>query len=280
MTKFIAVEDSLRIAYSISEAKNKSNDSLTFVLSPSLGDMKEEYRFLAPLLSQDGTHTVISVDLRGMGESDVGFLTYLVEDSGKDIVKLVTSLNLSNVVLVGNSLSGAAVVYAASELEVKGVVLISPFAWDHKMPFGVPTLLALTLNDCLGPSIWTDYYKSLYTLQATTPTIDLLEYVAKLKKNLKEKGRMKALYSHVFASKKQCEDRILHILTSNIPTIAIYGSKDPDFPNIKNEIVEIKEKFGSAMYLEPFIIEAAGHYPQVELPEEVYQAIVTFLKTI
>ena len=57
-------------------------------------------RYLAPLLTAAGFRTLV-MDLRGLGESDVGFQSHTPEDSGRDIVALIDDQHLENVVVVG-----------------------------------------------------------------------------------------------------------------------------------------------------------------------------------
>lgn len=286
---FLDVEDGKRIAYSVMDG---GSDGFTFILAPSMGDLKEEYRFLLPLLYADGENTVISTDLRGMGESDVGFSSYSVEDTGRDLEKLVrhrammdNASKVPHFVLIGCSMSAAAVVYAAAQLQrqlVAGVIFLSPFLWDHVMPMFVPTLLSVCLHprSCISASFWTSYYATLYTNQKQHPTPDLLKYISELKANLRQPGRAAALYSHVFSSKKTCEDQISAITATSactVPCIAIFGSRDPDFPAIEDEARKVYSRFQPTSMLElPRIIPGVGHYPHVEAPMEVYTTIKDF----
>jgi pimeloyl-ACP methyl ester carboxylesterase len=94
-----------------------------------------------------------------MGDSDASFASYTPLDSSNDLVKLAVHLDLRNIVFLACSFSAASVIPASLELKdrVKGVVFLSPFAWDHPMPFGVPTMLWATLRGCTGASIWSRY---------------------------------------------------------------------------------------------------------------------------
>lgn len=102
--KYFEVYEGLHVSYDV--LTGTSND--VYVLLPSLGDIRQEYRYLAPLLHQDGLNTVYSVDLRGMGESDVQFSSYTPLDSGKDvatIIELIIKKDLhSKFILVGNEI--------------------------------------------------------------------------------------------------------------------------------------------------------------------------------
>lgn len=101
-------------------------------------------------------------DLRGLGEeSGDRFQSHTPDDSGRDILSLLETENVTDAILVGCSFAGASVVYAAAKApsRVRGVVLLSPFAWDHPMPFGMLTLLRVMLSGCTGPGFWASYYK-------------------------------------------------------------------------------------------------------------------------
>eukprot|EP01035_Chromulina_nebulosa_P021775 gene21775-28177_t len=214
-----------------------------------------------------------------MGQSDVNFKSYTPEDTGNDIVKLIKYLDVNNIVLIGCSMTAASIVLTASSISdktIKGLVLISAFLWDHKMPFGIPTLLSLLLNGVIGPSFWKDYYQSLYTLKPSTVG-DINEYVKLLHSNLKEKGRISALRGHIFASKESCTIKSKSIYNSKIPVLPIYGSKDPDFPKGVSEELEIMKKEYLPHINDSLVVDGCGHYPHVEEPNKVYQAIVKFL---
>ena len=218
-----------------------------------------------------------------MGESDSGFASYAVDDTGRDLVKVARHLCVEgkSVVLVGCSMCAASVVWAAAELGLASLrlVLLSPFVWDHDMPFGVASLLSCFLsNNCIAPSFWTNYYGSLYTNQRISPTADLAVYIKSLKRNLAEPGRSKALYAHVFASKAACAARISEIISKGIPTLAIYGEKDPDFaPRVEKEVQEMTHRFGPVLKAPPLCLPGVGHYPHVEEPKKVAEAILAFL---
>ena len=56
-----------------------------------------------------------------------------------------------------------------------------------------------------------------------------------------------------------------------VPAYAVYGSKDPDFPDPTKEFAELSARFPQLS--SSFVIENAGHYPQVEDPQKVYEGI-------
>lgn len=61
------------------------------VLVPGLGDLRQSYRTLAPVLAGAG-YRVARMDLRGHGESSVGWPAYGNADLGRDVLALVKHL--------------------------------------------------------------------------------------------------------------------------------------------------------------------------------------------
>ena len=248
------------------------------MLFPSLGDVKEEYRKLvAEAEVRESFRRIVVCDLRGMGESDATFASYTPLDTGKDCVALLEGLDLTNVVLCGNSMCAASVLHATMQVptRVVGTVLLSPFAWDHAMPPGVPTLLHLLLNTCCGPGFWATYYRSLYVAPAAVNDFDA--YVAALRRNLAEPGRMAALRGHVFGSKAPCVPDFAAL--RDRPVAVVFGNKDPDFPSIEAEIKLFAEKLPQTAG-NVLVVADVGHYPMVEKPAETADYIVKFAQAL
>ena len=281
-SKKLPTDEEKAIAFHVLEPVDPS-DCDTYILLPSMGDLRHEFRYLWELLHDSGRNRVVCTDLRGMGDSDTTFCSYTPDDTGRDLLKLMRHIGGASFILVGCSMSAASVVYAAAEepSKVKGMIFISPFIWDHKMPFGVPTLLSLLLNSCTGPSFWTDYYKSLYTMKEK-PVHDMDEYAVRLKSNLCESGRISVLRGHIFASKETCSAKITDVCGGGgvhaVPAYAVYGSKDPDFPDPTKELAELSARFPQLS--SSLMIENAGHYPHVEDPQKVYEGISAFVASL
>jgi hypothetical protein len=70
-------------------------------------------------------------------------------------------------------------------------------------------MLRLALLRPWGPAVWNAYYKSLYI---TAKPVDLDAHAASIHASLKVVGHMGAVYSMVFASKRECEDRIREVV--------------------------------------------------------------------
>ena len=243
------------------------NGSLV-VCIPGMGDVRAQYRFLAPQLVAAG-YRVVTMDVRGHGESSVGWGDYSAAAVGSDVVALLRHLNAGPATLVGNSMAGAASVWAAAEAPqlVSRLALIDPFVRD--IPASLVQNLALKLM-FTGPwkvGAWLTYYSSLYPSRKPA---DFSEYKAKLKANLSEPGRFAALKAMIAAPKAACEARIDQV---SAPTLVVMGTKDPDFKDPTAEAKLVAERLHGTVCM----VAGAGHYPHAEMPEQVGAALVAFL---
>src|SRR3954453_10111798 len=101
-----------------------------------MGDSRHSYRFVAPALAAAG-YRVANVDIRGCGESSVGWDSFSRTDIAGDLVALVRHLG-GPAVIIGQSISGgAATIAAASAPElVTGLVELAPFTRKQSIPLG------------------------------------------------------------------------------------------------------------------------------------------------
>ena len=244
-------------------------DGPLVICVPGMGDVREQYRFMTPLLVRAGLR-VVTMDLRGMGDSSVDWPDYSPAAVGGDIVAMVRHLGAPHAFIVGNSFAGGSAVWAATEApdKIAGIVLIDPFVREH--PIGILTRLelAIALHRPWGPALWGRYYRSLYKMD---PPPDLEDYIAALKENIKQKGRFEALKAMAAARQTACEKRIPALKT---PTLVVMGDADPDF------VVPAAEAdwLGQHLHAQVLIVPNVGHYPHVEKPAVVAQAIVAFVK--
>ena len=95
MTSHLAVEGG-RIAYDV-----WGDSGPLIVLAPSIGDVRAEYRLVAPSLAAAG-YRVAMMDLRGHGESSTGWTEYTPESLGRDMLALVRELGGEPAVLEGD----------------------------------------------------------------------------------------------------------------------------------------------------------------------------------
>lgn len=113
-----------RLAYDDTE----QGDGAPVVLLPGMLDSRAAYRHLRPLLVAAG-HRVITMDLRGFGESSIAWDDYSPAAIATDVLALLDHLGIERAVLAGNSYTGATVVKAAGDApeRVAGIVLLDAF---------------------------------------------------------------------------------------------------------------------------------------------------------
>ena len=132
-------------------------------------------------------------------------------------------------------------------------------AYDHVLSY---------VQSPLGLRLWASYYRSLYP---TARPADFATYVALQQNNLREPGRLEALRAMMVASKQGSEDALGKVRAQ---VLVVMGSRDPDFKIPAEEARLVAERLHGQVQM----IEGAGHYPQVEMPEQTGAAIVAFLR--
>ncbi len=234
---------------------------------PSIGDVRAEYRFLRPQLVAAGFR-VVTMDLRGHGESSVGFSDYSTQAIGADIIALARELQTGPVTVIGTSKAGGSAVWAAAVApEIIGrIVLISPFVRTHGNDAMMRRMMKILLARPWGAAVWAMYFPNFYPSRKPT---DFDSYRADLKANLQEPGRLQALRAMVVSS----GDVSKELGKVSSPALVVMGGKDPDFKNPADEGAWIAREIGGSSVS----IDGAGHYPHAEMPDQAGPVIVGFL---
>jgi pimeloyl-ACP methyl ester carboxylesterase len=258
----------LKIGNGLIAYEDSGGSGALVVCVPGMGDVRRQYRFLAPALASAG-YRVVTMDLRGMGESSVDWPDYSAAAVGSDIVALLAHLGARRAFIIGNSMAAAAAVWAAAQVpdRISGIVLIGPFVRDVPAPWWSGPVLKVAMMRPWGAASWSMYYKSLYP---TNPPADLDEYRRALRDNLGQPGRMEALQQMMVASKASCEARIPEV---KAPVLVLMGTRDPDFGDPAAEANLVANRLHGHLVM----VDGAGHYPHVEMPREVEPAIIKFL---
>ncbi len=245
------------------------------IMAPGFGDLKEEYRFLAPKLVAAG-YRAVTMDLRGHGQSSVGWDNHSCSAMGSDMLALAAHLDARPAILIGNSISGGSAAWAAAEAPdaVADLVLIDPFARNVPISWWKAALFQAVMRTAFvgpwAPVAWGGYYASLYPTQKPA---DFAAYKAALVASLKEPGRMAALQAMMRADRNDVEPQLADIRS---PTLVVMGSRDPDFDDPAREAAAM----AALVKGEVAMIEGAGHYPHAEMPEATAPAIVDFLASV
>jgi pimeloyl-ACP methyl ester carboxylesterase len=255
-----------RIAYDL----RGPADGPLVVCVAGMGDIRSTFRHLAPDVAEAGFR-VACMELRGHGDSDVGFSSYDDEAAASDILALVEELG-GPAVVVGHSMGSAAgIVAAARQPElVSGLVLVGPFARQPKVNVVLRALMRVAMQPWWARSVWRAYVPSLY---AGRRPADFDEHLAAMLGALGRPGRTRAFCrtthtSHAIAG------RLIGSVTA--PSMVVMGELDPDFPDPAAEAAWIVDQLAGELLLVP----EAGHYPHAQRPDVVAPAVVEFARKV
>src|SRR5215470_12634392 len=272
MTEFVDVAGG-RIAFEV------TGDGPLVVLSPGIGVRRQDYRFLAPKLAQAG-YRVATADLRGHGESSMGWASITRTDVAGDLAALIGQLG-GPAVLAGHSISGGAATIAAAARPdlVAGIVEINPFTRTVHYSLG-GLLRVRRYRRCLFLLGGTQLFRSLrlflryLDLAYPARPADYAGYRAALAAKLREPGRMAEFLKTFKSAPADAETQLPNI---KCPALVIMGTADPDFadPKAEGEAIVAAMPAGAGTVA---MVGGAGHYPHAQSPEAVAELVIPFLK--
>ncbi len=248
------------------------------LLAHGIGDSRHSYRFLAPALAAAG-YRVANVDIRGCGESSLGWDGYSRTDIAGDLVALVRHLG-GPAVIIGHSISGGAATVAAATAPdlVVGIIELAPFT--RKQPIDLGGLLRVkrfrTGYSQMGQvmfrgslSNWKKYLDVAYPAKPADWDAEL----ARIEATLGEPGRMQVLQAMCKSDPGDAGAQLAHV---KCPVLVVEGSLDPDWADPRAEgekiIAELPHGLG-----ELAVIDGAGHYPHAQTPDELVALALPFL---
>ena len=235
---------------------------------PGMGDLRGEYRHLVPHLAAAG-YRVVTLDIRGHGESDPRWDDYSAHAIGRDALRLIDHLDAGPAILMGTSFAAGSVIWAVHDEpeKVAAVVCFGPIVRELPITWYKTAALRVGFGGPWRNAFWMTYWDSLFP---TAKPADQKEYRQALAANLRQPGRMDALRAMIGLSKADTE-AVLGVVPR--PTLVVMGTKDPDFPDPQAEARLVAGRMGGDV----FMVEGAGHYPQAEIPGIVGPRVVDFL---
>ncbi|MEA5367351.1 alpha/beta hydrolase [Amycolatopsis sp., V23-08] len=248
------------------------------VLAHGIGDSRHSYRFLAPALAAAG-YRVANVDIRGCGDSSLGWDGYSRTDIAGDLVAVVRELG-GPAVLVGHSISGGAVTIAAATAPelIAGVVELAPFT--RAQAFDLGGLLRVKrfragytqMAQVIMRGKVANWLKYLDVALPVKPA-DWDAELARIEAKLGEPGRMKALQAMCKTSPADAGNQLANV---RCPVLIVEGSLDPDWADPRAEgekvLADLPRGLGELV-----VIDGAGHYPHAQTPERVAELTLPFL---
>src|SRR6516164_4517933 len=237
MTEFVDVPGG-RIAFDV------TGSGPLVVLSHGIGVRRQDYRFLAPMLAQAG-YRVASADLRGHGESSMGWPSITRTDIAGDLAALTAQLG-GPAVLVGHSISGGAATIAAATRPdlVAGIVEINPFT--------------RTVHYSLGGLLRVRRYRRCLFLLGGTQLFRSL-------------GLFLRYLDLAYPAKPADADKQLPNI--RCPALVIMGTADLDFadPQAEGEAIVAAMPAGAGTVA---MVGGAGHYIHAQCPEAVAELVI------
>ncbi|MDH6112172.1 pimeloyl-ACP methyl ester carboxylesterase [Kitasatospora sp. MAP12-15] len=247
-------------------------EGVPVVLIPGMLEPRTAYRRLRPLLTAAG-HRVITMDLRGFGESSITWDDYSPTAIAGDALALLDHLGIERAVLAGNSYTGASVVKLAGTApeRVAGIVLLDAFV-ENLPTNGVQRAMLKALGALMVhvPAFWGLYLKKM--AYPTAKPADFDAYVAESVAALRTPGRKTATRGQVGGDSAPI-GWTEHV---RCPALVVMGTKDPDFP--KPELVADRQ--AAALKARKVMIDGAGHYPMADHPQATADALLPFLAEV
>jgi pimeloyl-ACP methyl ester carboxylesterase len=261
-----------RIAYEV------TGSGPLVVLSHGIGDVRQAYRFFAPLLVKAG-YRVACADMRGHGDSSIGFESISRSDVAGDLLALIQHLG-GPAVIVGQSLSGGAATIAAAQAPelVDTIVELNPFTRVPKTDLGAMLRVkqyrrgGVLMGETMAFHSLRSWFRYLNVAYPHKPA-DWDDYIAALRAKLKEPGRMGEFMKTLKTNSADAEAALPNV---QCPALIVMGTADPDFPDPKAEgeaiVAALRPGLGTLR-----ILEGIGHYPHAECPDELAALVIAFL---
>jgi pimeloyl-ACP methyl ester carboxylesterase len=259
-------------------AYDVTGDGPLVVLAHGIGDSRHSYRFLVPGLVAAG-YRVANVDIRGCGDSSVGWDGYSRTDIAGDLVAVVRHLG-GPAVIIGQSISGGAATVAAATAPdlVVGVIELAPFTRKQSIDIGGLLRVKrfrtgyLQLGQVMvrgSRSSWMKYLDVAYPVKPADWDAEL----ARIEAKLSEPGRMDVLQA---MCKTGPGDAGAQLANVTCPVLVVEGSLDPDWadPRAAGEkiIADLPRGLGELV-----VIDGAGHYPHAQTPGDLLALVLPFL---
>lgn len=214
----------------------------------------------------------ITPDLRGLGESEATEPPYSLETYTTDCVRLLDHLGFKGPVVVGGLSMGGYIAldfYRRHPQRVAGLILAATRAGADtpEGQAGRDQTAALAAAEGVG-AVVEAMLPRLFAPGNFQGQPDLVKFVREMMMSASVDGVRGAL-----AAMRDRPDSTLLLTTIDVPTLVIHGHDD--------QLIPVNEARAAAQAIpgaELVILQAAGHLPNLEQPEEFNDAVRAFLE--
>jgi pimeloyl-ACP methyl ester carboxylesterase len=249
----------------------KQGTGKPLILSHGFAGSTYTWRELIPLLADH--YTVYAYDVLGFGLSDKpSDGDYGMKSHGDSLIGFMDALNLPSATLIGHSMGGVIIGYAAlaAPSRVDKLVMIEPGFYTNKTPAFLQYMY-FPLNRIMARQFYTRSMTERFLLasfydksKVTEEVIDAYMIPTRTPDVLDAMAHMMVTVS---AQKHEgVSERIM------LPTLIVWGEREPGvLPGVAERLKS--EIRGSTLAS----VEACGHYVQEEKPQELAKVIRDFL---
>jgi pimeloyl-ACP methyl ester carboxylesterase len=225
-------------------------------------------------------HQLILIDLKGAGDSPKPHdKKYSIEDQANLILQFIHDNDLRNLTVMGNSYGGAVALFLAIKLieeksnRLASLILIDSGGYDEDLPSHL-TILRTPLVGWLALHLLTPRFLVRKVLRDSyyNPCKITKPQIATYANAIAAPGgRYGLLQTAKQAIPKNIDQIIEKYPTITVPTLIVWGRQDRIIP------IKIGDKLHAAIKSSTIVfVDASGHVPQEEQPEETMRYITEF----
>ncbi len=242
------------------------NSQDTVVLIHGLGASADRWEYVIPLFNK--YFRVIVPDLIGFGYSDKPLVDYTSEFFSKFLKNFLKEIGVEKLKIIGSSLGGQICAGYASENmgSIEKLVLVSPSgAMQHSTPALDAYVMAALYPD-------KEVAENAYQMMAGPGQEINAKIIEDFVTRMKLPNAKMAFMSTLLGLKNA--ENILEVLkTISIPTLIVWGERDPVIP------IKFADSFVSSIKDCRFYrMDNCGHTPYVDEPEKFTKLVTDFLR--
>ncbi len=252
----------------------------TLILLHGAGGSAEFWYYNLPALARK--HRVIAIDMVGSGRSDKPSASYSLTYQAEFIRDFMVAMSIGSAVLVGHSMSGAAVLHLAriAPEKIEKLVLVGSFGLGREVAFSVRFATLPLAVRSLKPSLavmrsmlrqnvfdvdtipheWIELRQPIFALPGRKEPL-----IQMARTNLSLRGVQESVYQSI----------VTNLPKITLPTLIVWGKQD--------RIIPIAHAHIAAKHLpnaeQPLLLDRCGHYPHLEHPAQFNQAVLDFVSS-